>query len=186
LLVAVWQFQVAWQATSLAIPGAVVTLGVAWLRRHAVARRLALPVPVAILLIVSVGAMLTLTLSPNRPLFPLQRDAWCVWPPPTLWDSVTALRTLNTRSLNALMVAPIGLACALSRSRPMVLRLVAAGAATPFAVEFLQWVLPIRRGCDAADVVDNLVGLSLGVLAGLLVRPVLLRRRRPVPVPDTA
>ena len=177
-----YQFQLAWQGTSLALPGALITLCLAWLGRRDIARRLAMPVPVAILLIVGVGAMLTLTLSPSRPLFPLQRDAWCVWPPPTLWESVSALRTLNTRSLNALMFAPIGLACALSRSRPIVLRLVAAGAATPFAVEFLQWVLPIRRGCDAADVVDNLVGLSVGVLAGLLLRPLLLADRSVVRV----
>jgi glycopeptide antibiotics resistance protein len=41
----------------------------------------------------------------------------------------------------------------------------------PFAIEGMQYLLPmLGRRCDAADVIDNLIGLFLGGAIGLVVR----------------
>jgi len=65
------------------------------------------------------------------------------------------------------MFMPFGLAIGLlARSRPKAL-LVIVAIALPFVIETTQLLVPaLERGCQSADVIDNLTGLALGLLIG--------------------
>lgn len=63
--------------------------------------------------------------------------------------------------------------------------------ALPFALEYAQYLVPsLGRACDAQDIWDNLFGLAIGLLGGLLLGPPLraavrgLRSRRPAGGPN--
>ena len=68
------------------------------------------------------------------------------------------------------MFIPLGFAIAMvprSRRKAAVL---AAAVALPFVIEATQLVVtPLGRACQSADVVDNLTGLVLGLVAGAVV-----------------
>ena len=89
---------------------------------------------------------------------------------------------METAILNVLLFMPLGVSIAfMPRSRLKVAVLVAA-IALPFAIETTQLLLPILdRGCQSADVIDNLTGLVLGLaggsVAGLLAGAVYRRTR---------
>ena len=74
-------------------------------------------------------------------------------------------------SLNVALFIPLGIAIGLVHvSRPWA-ALTFAAIALPFAIEAIQLVAPILdRGCQSADVVDNLTGLALGLLIGTGLR----------------
>jgi glycopeptide antibiotics resistance protein len=83
------------------------------------------------------------------------------------------LTRVNEASLNVLLFVPLGLAVAmLPRTRGAAL--VALGAvALPFVVEGLQLVVTVLgRGCQTADVFDNLLGLAVGFALGTLGRAI--------------
>jgi len=76
---------------------------------------------------------------------------------------------------NILLFVPLGLAIGLvPASRQRLTFLIVAGAA-PILIELTQLLVPaLARGCESADVVDNLTGLAIGyavisVLVGLHV-----------------
>ena len=77
------------------------------------------------------------------------------------------LLRIGDTSLNVLLFIPLGLAIGLvPRSRRMVALAVVA-VVSPVVIEAAQLVLPILgRGCQSADVFDNLTGLVLGWLIG--------------------
>ena len=57
---------------------------------------------------------------------------------------------------------------------------VVAAIALPFAIEATQLLVPLLgRGCESADVVDNLIGLAIGLAIGLVAGWLLPGVRRP-------
>ena len=71
--------------------------------------------------------------------------------------------------LNILMFIPLGFAIALAPWSPRKAALLAGATALPFLIELVQLVVsPIARGCQTADVTDNLTGLVIGFGAGTL------------------
>ena len=88
----------------------------------------------------------------------------------------------NDAAINILMFMPFGLAVGVV---PLSFRKVAvclAAVGLPFAVEALQWlVVPLGRGCQSADVIDNLTGLFIGFVAGTPVSLLGPARRGPRP-----
>lgn len=74
---------------------------------------------------------------------------------------------IGDTSLNVLLFIPLGLAVGLlpgSRRRNI---LVLVAVLSPVAIEAAQLLLPILgRGCQSADVFDNLTGLVLGSVIG--------------------
>jgi glycopeptide antibiotics resistance protein len=78
---------------------------------------------------------------------------------------------IGDTSLNVLLFMPLGFALGLipaSRRRNVVLILAVA---TPFAIETWQLLLPVlARGCQSADVFDNLTGLFIGGIIGVGAR----------------
>ncbi len=77
---------------------------------------------------------------------------------------------LDETGMNVLLFAPLGLALGLlPRSRGKAL-LILAAIALPFVVEGIQLVVtPLGRQCQSADVIDNLTGLVVGLLGGIVI-----------------
>jgi hypothetical protein len=86
--------------------------------------------------------------------------------------------------LNILLYVPLGVAiawCPPSRARLVALGLAFA---LPIAVEVLQLVVVnLGRECQSGDVVDNVTGLTLGIVVASGSRWVLQRRRLPGTIP---
>jgi hypothetical protein len=81
--------------------------------------------------------------------------------------SIDELLHVGDTSLNVLLFMPLGFALGLvpgSRRRNVLLALAIL---SPFAIETWQLLLPaLGRGCQSADVFDNLSGLVIGLVIG--------------------
>lgn len=81
------------------------------------------------------------------------------------------LNEFNDTSLNILLFVPLGLTLGLLPVSARMAVVLMASIALPFVIELLQLALPqLARGCQSADVVDNLTGLSIGVFLGVAAR----------------
>ena len=83
------------------------------------------------------------------------------------------LLTVDDTSLNIAMFIPLGVALGLLARSRYKAGLIVAAVALPIVIETIQRLVPaIERGCQSADVFDNLtglvVGLAIGTLAGWL------------------
>lgn len=153
------------------VPGSVVALVVSIVASGRVGAWLRIPRPLAIFLLFSLGMILVGTLTPlaaDEVIPPELRDT-CDFS--RTWLATPAdLATGGDVAINILMFMPFGFAVGTipwSRRKAVVLL---AAIALPFAIETVQLVfLQLGRGCQAADVVDNLTGLLVGVLAGVPV-----------------
>jgi hypothetical protein len=86
---------------------------------------------------------------------------------------LAAVSADDQRILNVLLLVPVGVFAALVatrlRARPG-LAVVALAAALPFAYEAGQQLFRgLQRACDTTDLVDNLTGVLLGLVAGVLL-----------------
>jgi len=126
---------------------------------------------VAFAMIVSFGFIVSTTLTPLRGALELGAsgagscDVSRIAPlPPLLW-----LR-LSEPTLNIAMFIPLGLTVALVPRSRIKMVLVVAALAMPFAIELIQLNATIlARGCESADVIDNLSGLLVGLGIGTLL-----------------
>jgi hypothetical protein len=84
---------------------------------------------------------------------------------------IAELTSVNFTSLNVLLFVPLGMAVGLlPRGRATAL-VAACAIALPFVVEGIQLtVTALGRGCQSADIVDNLLGLVIGIAIGLSIR----------------
>ena len=74
---------------------------------------------------------------------------------------------MNDTSLNVALFVPLGSALGVLANRRAVL-LIPLAAALPLVIEAIQlWAGGLGRGCQSADVADNLLGLGLGLSIGL-------------------
>lgn len=163
-----------------AVPLAGVALLVAvfiavWLS-PVVARRLHASRGLAVLLVVGFGLVLAATLTPDADALAGEAsDGTCdvsrVW-----LASVAQLTRVTDISLNVLLFVPLGLAVGLlPRSRAANVITIAA-VALPFVVEGTQLlVTALGRGCQTADIVDNLLGLAIGMVLGTGARLIMAR-----------
>lgn len=72
---------------------------------------------------------------------------------------------------NILLLVPLGGIIGLLPASPYRRAVVLAAFASPVAIEAIQLVaVPLGRECQSGDVIDNLTGLSIGVLAGAAIR----------------
>ena len=151
------------------LPGIVVSVALALVLSHPVARRLRVSRTMATLLLVSFGVILAATVTPSREAVQsgtlgaarcdLSRIGLAAW---------TDYTQVNDTSLNVLLFVPLGAFIGLLPRSPYRAPIVIAAIALPFAVEVFQLVVtPLGRACQSADVFDNLLGLSLGLGVGL-------------------
>ena len=84
--------------------------------------------------------------------------------------SLSDLLTIGDPAFNVLLYLPLGLAVGLlPRSRLQIVG-IAFAAALPFAIETVQLIaLRLDRACQTDDVINNLVGLALGLVLGVAI-----------------
>jgi hypothetical protein len=74
---------------------------------------------------------------------------------------------LDDTSLNILLLVPLGIAIGLCARSPAKRVILVGALVLPFSIELIQLVaVPLGRECQSADVVDNVTGLLLGLVAG--------------------
>lgn len=153
------------------LPGIAVSVGLAVALARPLAPFLSARPAVAGFLVLAVGTILAATLTPIGGTFdrPASSAAACdlrrVLPAPP-----SVLVRDDDAAPNVALFVPLGIAIALLPG-PRRARLFLFAAALPFAIEGLQLALSVLgRGCESADVVDNLTGLALGFGAATLVR----------------
>jgi hypothetical protein len=149
-------------------PGVILAIPLALLCARPVARALGTNAWLAWFLALSVAVIMVATLTPihRRPGFDPALLRTCdlsrQW-----FASLGDLRTANDISLNIALFVPLGLAIALLPFWRQKLTVAVAAVIAPFAIETLQYGLPVlNRGCQSGDVIDNLTGLALGLAVG--------------------
>ncbi len=149
------------------LPGLAVSVLLATALYRYLARRLGISEPIAWLLVISFGAIIAATLTPGLEAFPpMHGKASCdvsrIGPAP-----LADYTALGTTSLNVILFVPLGVLIALlPRSRAMAFAVVGA-ALLPLTIESIQLAAtPLDRACQSGDVVDNMLGLALGLAAG--------------------
>jgi len=158
------------------VPGLLVTLVVAAIGGGWAGRVMHVGRAHGTILLLALGVIVSATLTPGRDaiLYGIQGSGTCdlsrIGFPP-LWQ----FRFPSESLLNILLFVPLGAALGwCPPSRPKRIALIAAYA-MPFAIEAIQLVVtPLGRECQSSDVIDNLTGLTIGVLVAVAGR-VLLR-----------
>jgi hypothetical protein len=169
-------------------PGLLISIIVGVLAAPAVARRLAIGPIHAAILVASFGLIVAATLTPLRPALESGAVGTGVcdltrFGPPPLRD----LLGLNDTTLNLVLFAPLGAAIALLPQPKPRRALLAIAVGLPFAIETIQLLTPVLdRGCQSADVVDNLTGLIVGFVAGAVWRSRAGRGRGTPPAGSTS
>ena len=167
-----------------AVPLSLFALAVAvvlavWLSA-AVARRLRTPRIVGALLLFGFGLVVAATLVPDAGgMSGEASDGVCDLSRIGL-APLDELTRVTFTSLNVLLFVPLGLAVGLlPRTRAAAVVTLAAVSLT-FVVEGIQlFVTVLGRGCQSADIFDNLLGLAVGMVLGVLVRLVASRVLQP-------
>jgi hypothetical protein len=152
----------------------VVVVIVAVVLSRGVARKLQTPRSVAALLLFGFGLVIAATLTPDAAAMEgVASDGVCDVSRVGL-ASIEDLTSVTYVSLNVLLFVPLGLAVGLlPRTRASAAATVAAISLT-FVVEGTQLLVTVLgRGCQTADMVDNLLGLAIGIGIGILARPLL-------------
>jgi len=160
----------AWILVSGAATVAVILVAVR--ASGAVARHLESPRWIAALTLFGFGLVLVATLLPTLAALDGQPssgvcDLSRVGLPP-----LRKLTSVNLVSLNVVLFVPLGVAVGLVPWNRGNMIVIVAAVSLTFVVETIQLALPILgRGCESADMIDNSLGLALGLVVGLLARP---------------
>lgn len=154
------------------LPGLVAALVLSLILSPLAGRRLSIRPLHAWLLLISLGVILAVTLTPSRAAFGsgsvgiVGCDLSRIGP---AGFEVYARR--GDPILNVLMFMPLGLAIGFLPSMPARRRLLVAAFLLPLAVEATQAVVVVLdRACQGGDLFDNAVGLCLGLAAGSAAR----------------
>lgn len=154
-----------WFAPSLIVLS-VSSLGVARL----VSRRLKVRAFSAYVVVWSTGLILAATLLPLAVREATWQYGGCDLSRTGLVD-LRSLVLLTDEGLNVVLFAPLGMALGSIRGSSGWTRMVVLAAVLPLGIESIQaLVAALGRGCESGDVIDNLTGLSFGLVAGLALR----------------
>jgi hypothetical protein len=153
------------------VPGLVISVVLALLLCGGVARRLRVSRVIAALLIVSLGVVLSATVTPSREA--LEGEGHLAsgcdlsrWGP-AMWREYVHV---GDTSLNVLLFIPLGVVIGMLPRSAYRTPILIAAVIMPFAVEGFQLVVtPLGRACQSADVFDNLLGLVVGLCVGSLI-----------------
>jgi hypothetical protein len=122
------------------------------------------------LLVLSIGVILSATLAPGAISEPWTGTTACDLSRVGLAPWREYLQFASP-IVNVLLFVPLGVLVGLLPRTRRTAAVVVAAIALPFAIEAIQLVVtPLGRACQSADVADNLVGLAVGVVAGVVAR----------------
>jgi hypothetical protein len=151
------------------VPGIALSVGLSLVLCIPLGRALGIASLTAALLLFGVGVVIAATLTPSLQAITdgavgsgtcdLSRFS------PQALDQILAFDEV---SLNVILFVPLGLAVGFVPPKAHQLELVVVAAALPFLIEAVQLVVTqLDRACQSGDVVDNLVGLAIGLVVGL-------------------
>lgn len=152
------------------LPSTALFVVVALAVGRPLARRLVTRFWLACALVIGFGIIVSATLTPLNGQFNLAAvGRTCDFSRMGL-APLDELTYLDDTSLNILMFIPFGTAIGLlGRSRQQV-ALILAAIALPLMIETTQLLVPaLERGCQSADVFDNLTGFAVGLAFGVLL-----------------
>ncbi|HKG55901.1 MAG TPA: VanZ family protein [Candidatus Limnocylindrales bacterium] len=148
-------------------PGLLLSMAAAIVLARPAARILRAPPIVAVLVVLSLGAIAAATLTPIAAIDREPGAARTCDLSNLAVLPIAELPTLDDRSLNVVLFVPLGIATGLVPLSRRRWTLALAMACLPFAIEATQLAVPVlNRGCESGDVVDNLTGLVAGYVAG--------------------
>jgi hypothetical protein len=127
----------------------------------------------AFVLLVSVGGIVALTLTPAGDVGGHACRLPSSWP-----ISLDDFAPPTDRGLNVVLFIPLGIALGLMPRSTVKAEAVFLAALSPLLIELTQSIAGLGRTCEATDVVDNLTGLAVGYLIAGVVGVVLRRWRR--------
>jgi glycopeptide antibiotics resistance protein len=164
------------------LPGVVISVVVSIAVSGAVGRALGVRRAVAWVMVLSLGIILAATLTPQLEAlaFGARGSSSCDLSRLGL-APLDELLEPSEASLNVLMFIPLGATIGLLPHSRRKAAIVIAAIALPFAIETTQLLAPaLDRACESADVVDNLTGLAIGLIGGVVAgRLVAAMSRRP-------
>jgi glycopeptide antibiotics resistance protein len=152
------------------LPGVAISFIVSIVASGAVGGALRVRWPVACVLVLSFGVIISATLTPQWEAlaFGAQGTSSCDLSRIGL-APLEELLAVNETSLNVLLFVPLGASIAFIPSSRRKVVVAVAAIAMPFAIEATQLLVPLLdRGCQSADVIDNLTGLAIGFAGGLV------------------
>jgi hypothetical protein len=168
------------------VPGSLVALALSIAAGGFVGRWLGVHRSVAWVGLFSLGVILSVTLSPlDQGIIQPPRDVRACDFTRTTLATLAEVRTSADVAFNILMFIPFGWAIGLAPWSMRKLVVLLAATALPLAIEAAQLrFIQLGRGCEGADIVDNLTGLAIGFVlgTGLALLTHILRRlfRRPL------
>ncbi|MFK4224036.1 VanZ family protein [Streptomyces sp. NPDC019890] len=157
------------RATPLFWPGALLSALAGLLCSRRLGRRLGAHPLAAFLLVLALGGIATFTLLPDINSHYLDSLRYAEGGYTAQWHAprLAELTSVNQNSLNVALFVPLGVAVAHIRPGKAAAWSAVAAAALPFGIEATQYAVPwLLRAADLQDIVDNLLGLALGLFAG--------------------
>ncbi len=136
------------------------------------ARTLRVRWAVAMLFILSLGLIASATLTPSREALRFGALGTGTCDLSRIGIASLADLALGDPAFNILLYVPLGLAIGLFPASRLKAALIVAAIVLPFAIETIQMVaVVLDRACQSADISDNLTGLVIGLVVGILVEP---------------
>ncbi len=149
------------------VPGLLVAAVVGLVTASWIARRLVVPIPSAFILVVAIGAILAATIPPDRGEFGDGHLAGTCDLSRLGPADLAQYLTFGDTSLNVVLFVPLGIALGTLPGAGMRRVGLVLALASPVLIELAQSAAPILgRGCESADIVDNMVGVLFGYLVG--------------------
>jgi hypothetical protein len=148
-------------------PGIVISLVVSLATSGLVSRLMGISRAHGWALVMALGVILSATITPSREAiqFGAQGSGTCDFT--SLGVGLSDLRHLDESSLNVLLFIPFGIAIGLCPDSSAKRLMLAFALVFPVTIELVQLLaVSLGRECQGSDIVDNLLGLLIGLGAG--------------------
>lgn len=157
------------------LPGLTLTVIIGFLARRKVAEVLGVSPAHAWAAVVSIGLILSATLTPFHLAAGVDgsRIAGCDFSR-VGFASLHEILKFDDPTLNILLFIPLGVVIAFVPGARRKSLFLAAAIALPVVIETIQLVAtPLQRACQSADVFDNATGLIIGFALGAIAKATL-------------
>ena len=154
------------------LPGLAVSFVVGLRARRSVGRMLGVRPSVASAILIGFGMIVSATLTPLYGELSVRASGMGDCDLSRIgFASPEELLSLGDPTLNVFLFVPFGAALGLVGESRHTASLIIAALGLPVAIEAIQLFVPILgRGCQSADVIDNLTGLVVGAAIGTVAR----------------
>lgn len=154
------------------LPGLLLSFVVSLLARKSVGAALGVRPSVAWAIVIGFGMIVSATLTPLYGELRIRATGTGACDLSRIgFASPEELLSLGDATLNVFLFVPFGAAIGFLGESRHGAGLIMAALGLPFAIEVIQLLVPVLgRGCQSADVIDNLTGLAVGAGIGIVAR----------------